>query len=100
MVGNILPRYESTSIPERFAQTLIYNQILASNWRTWGITSFVDLRPSGGPFDLPDASVESFTRSETLPMWSTDDPAGVYTHLSNAGAAYVARRFSQALLRL
>jgi hypothetical protein len=100
VVGNVLPRYEGTGIPERFAETLVYNQILEANWRTWGASAFVDLRPKGSAFDLPDASLASFTRAATLPMWSTADPANTYTHLADPGAAHVARLFNQALTRI
>ena len=102
IVAGTIPRHEVTSISiaERNDRMVAYNKILAANWRTWGCSAYVDTRPPGGPFDLPDWSTASFTRAETLPMWSPDDAAGTYTHLSVLGALYIQALFSAALRRL
>ena len=102
VLGGLIPRYESSaiSISDRNNYMVAYNALCQANWRTWGAAAYFNPRPAGGPFDLPDWSLESFTRSETLPLWSTADAQGVYTHLSDVGAAYVARQISDALRRL
>ncbi len=102
VLGGLIPRYEpgTLTVADRNERMVAYNALCRSNWRTWGADAFFDTRPAGGPFDLPDWSLGSFTRAETLPLWSTADTAGVYTHLSDVGAAYVARQISDALRRL
>ncbi len=102
VLGGLIPRYETSaiSVDERNNRMVAYNAMCRANWRTWGASAFFDTRPPGGPFDLPDWTLGSFTRAETLPLWSTADTAGVYTHLSDVGAAYVARQISDALRRL
>lgn len=102
VLGGLIPRYEASSISIALRNDYMveYNKILEANWRTWGVSAYADLRPKGGPFDLPDWTLASFTRAQTLPLWSTDDAAGVYTHLSDVGAAYVARILCAALRRI
>ena len=102
VLGGLVPRYEASaiSIDTRNNWMVEYNQIAAANWRTWGADVYVDLRPKGGRFDLPDWSLASFDRSETQPIWSPADGALVRTHFSDFGHAYVAPFFTAAARRL
>jgi hypothetical protein len=91
VLGGLIPRYEASaiSIDERNNRMVEYNRLAAANWRTWGADVYVDLRPKGGRFDLPDWSWASFERPETQPIWSSADASNVDTHLSDFGHAYI-----------
>jgi hypothetical protein len=102
MLGFVPPRYElgSMSVEDRNNEIVKYNRAWALDWRNWGVDVLVDTRPAGGPFDLPDWSLASFTRPATLPMWSTADAPGVYTHFSDVAHAYEGRCFANSVHRL
>lgn len=99
LIGTI-PRYEGTD-PDGYNNRLVeYNRICSASWKSWGCAAYVDPRPKGGPFDLPDWTLASFERAQTVALYSTSDTAGVRTHLSDAGFAYVGRLVAAALRRL
>lgn len=102
VLGGLIPRYEASaiSINQRNDWMVEYNRLAASSWRTWGADAYVDLRPKGGRFDLPDWSWASFERPETQPIWSSADAEDVDTHLADFGHAYIAPFFTAGARRL
>ncbi|PZP90667.1 MAG: hypothetical protein DI587_38020 [Variovorax paradoxus] len=102
VLGGLIPRYEASaiSIDQRNEWMVGYNRIAAASWRTWGADAYVDLRPKGGRFDLPDWSWASFERPETQPIWSSADAANVDAHLSDFGHAHIAPFFTAGARRL
>ena len=97
-----LPRYQTgnDNIAGLNASLLAINTRAASLYAEWGAAAFIDVRPPGGPFDLPDFSLATFERTQTLPLWATDDTAGTHVHLDNAGYAYIAGLIANAISTL
>jgi len=93
VIGTI-PRYQTgtswASVDDINAQLDSFNASLVASPATYGATAYVDVRPVGGPFALPDYALATFERTETLPLWATTDTVGWRIHLSDAGYAYVA----------
>lgn len=99
-----LPRYESgaalgRTINQVNAEIDTFNAAVRSQWRSMGAVGYCDVRPSGGPFDLPDYTLASFERAQTIGLWGAD-AGGNHVHLNDAGFAYVAQQLALALKRV
>jgi len=103
VIGTI-PRYQTgaywADIDVLNAHLVTFNESLSASPTTYGADAYVDVRASGSPFALPDYSLATFERTETLPMWATTDTVGWRIHLSNAGYAYIAQCLSSKLKQI